>query len=104
MTLALRQNGIRHRPRPTPLHVAGALSPTAAMASKVALERDVPQRIQRLRDAAKDALGQRRRPSRDRMRALTVGPVYLKQLTDITHRPGGYNFIYLLQQNRKEIL
>jgi alcohol dehydrogenase len=44
------------------------------MASKVALERDVPLRVQRLRDAARDALRERRRPTRERMRALTVGP------------------------------
>jgi alcohol dehydrogenase len=70
----LRQDGIHHRPRPAALHVAGALTPTAAMASKVALQRDVPQRVQRLRDALKDAFEQRRRPTRERMRALTVGP------------------------------
>jgi alcohol dehydrogenase len=70
----LRRNGIRHRPRPAALHIAGAFGPTAAMASKVALERDVPLRVRRLRDAARDAFEQRRRPTRERMRALTVGP------------------------------
>jgi alcohol dehydrogenase len=70
----LRPDGIRHRPRPAALHIAGALTPTAAMASKVALERDVPQRVQRLHEALRDAFEQRRRPTRERMRALTVGP------------------------------
>jgi alcohol dehydrogenase len=69
-----RQNGIRHRPRPVAVHVAGVLTPTAAMASKVAFERDVPQRVQRLREALRDAFEQRRRPTRERMRALKVGP------------------------------
>ena len=71
---ASSHNGIRHRPRPTPLHAAGLLTPTAAMFSKVALERDAALRARRLRHAIRDAYEQRRRPTRERMRALTVGP------------------------------
>jgi alcohol dehydrogenase len=44
------------------------------MFSKVALERDAGLRMRRLRDAMRDAFEQRRRPTRERMRALTVGP------------------------------
>ncbi len=74
MMSAFSPNGIRHHPRPTPLHAAGLLTPTAAMFSKVALERDAALRLRRLRDAVRDGIEQRRRPTRERMRALAVGP------------------------------
>lgn len=61
-----------HRPHGAVRHAAGLLSPTAAMFSKVALERQAGLRLQRLRAAAVDRAAQRRRPTRERMRALTV--------------------------------
>jgi alcohol dehydrogenase len=64
----------RHRPRPPLLHVAGLLTPTAGMFSKLALERQAGMRVGRLRDAARDHRRQRRNPTRPTMRALTVGP------------------------------
>lgn len=63
-----------HRPRPAPLHIAGLATPLAATFSKLALERDAGLRLRRLRQAALDGIRQRRRPSRRKMRALTVGP------------------------------
>jgi alcohol dehydrogenase len=63
----------RYRPRPGALHAAGLLTPTAGMFSKVALERDAGLRLRRLREAAQDRRRQKRRPSRPRMRALSVG-------------------------------
>ncbi len=50
------------------------MTPLAAMFSKLALERQAGLRARRLREAATDKLRQRRRPTRQRMRALTVGP------------------------------
>lgn len=63
-----------HRPHSVPRHVAGLLTPTAAAASRVALERAAPLRLQRLRVAATDGARERIRPRRPRMRALRVGP------------------------------
>lgn len=47
-------------------------SPTAAMFSKVALERQAGQRLRRLTEATRDRFRQRRRPTREKMRALAV--------------------------------
>jgi Alcohol dehydrogenase GroES-like domain len=64
----------RHRARGWPRHLAGALSPMALTASRVALEQQRSLRTQRLADAARDRLRQRVRPTRARMRALSVSP------------------------------
>jgi alcohol dehydrogenase len=48
------------------------LTPTAAMFSRLALERRPAMRVKRLAGAAGDRLVQRRRPTRSKMRALTV--------------------------------
>jgi alcohol dehydrogenase len=50
------------------------LTPTAAMFSRVALERQPALRLKRLTSAAGDRFMQRRRPTRPKMRALTVRP------------------------------
>jgi len=54
--------------------VRALLSPTAAAAGHVALERDVRRRLRRLEEAAADRLRERRRPSRPKMRALVASP------------------------------
>jgi alcohol dehydrogenase len=64
----------RFRPRGFLRHYAGTLSPLALTAGRVALERDADLRRQRLRQAAVDRIGQRRRPTRPRMRALRAAP------------------------------
>jgi alcohol dehydrogenase len=63
----------RHRARGTARQRATLVSPTAAMFSKVALERQAGLRLRRLSEATRDRLGQRRTPMREKMRALTVG-------------------------------
>jgi alcohol dehydrogenase len=50
------------------------VSPAAAVAARVALERNTGDRLRRLTAAARDRAGQRRRPTRARMRAIAVGP------------------------------
>jgi alcohol dehydrogenase len=62
----------RHRPRGWLRHYAGFLSPGAAAAMPVILERNRPQRLRRLIATAGDSAAQRRRPTRARMRALTA--------------------------------
>ena len=64
----------RYRPRGWLRHFAALLSPIASSAGRVALERDADLRLRRLRQAAADRIGQRRRPTRPRMRALSVAP------------------------------
>jgi alcohol dehydrogenase len=64
--------GWRYRPRGVVRHLAGLLGPGAAMAGKVALEENAGLRWQRLSAAARDRVGQRLRPTRTRMRALTA--------------------------------
>ena len=64
----------RYRPRGVIRHAAGLIGPTAAMASHVALEDNAGLRARRLAEAARDRVGQRLRPSRARMRALTALP------------------------------
>ncbi|HSD77343.1 MAG TPA: alcohol dehydrogenase catalytic domain-containing protein, partial [Solirubrobacteraceae bacterium] len=53
---------------------AATLSPMAAAASRVALERDAGLRARRLRAAAGDRVRQRLHPTRPRMRALVAAP------------------------------
>src|SRR5215218_7700354 len=64
----------RHRPRGRLRHLAATLSPVGATAGMVAMERDAGLRMRRLREAARDGVRQRLRPSRPRMRALLVAP------------------------------
>jgi alcohol dehydrogenase len=63
-----------HRPRGWVRHLTGTLSPIAVTASRVALEHQQTLRRRRLADAARDRLQQRRHPTRQRMRALTISP------------------------------
>jgi alcohol dehydrogenase len=63
-----------HRPRGVVHHLAGLCAPVAVPLGKVAFERDAALRIRRLRDAARDGIQERRRPTRQRMRALSVAP------------------------------
>ncbi|MBV9050263.1 MAG: alcohol dehydrogenase catalytic domain-containing protein [Solirubrobacterales bacterium] len=63
-----------HRSRGWARHLAGTLSPIALTASRVALESHRGLRAHRLLDAAGDRLRERGRPTRDRMRALSVSP------------------------------
>ncbi|HYH33449.1 MAG TPA: alcohol dehydrogenase catalytic domain-containing protein [Pseudonocardia sp.] len=65
---------VRHRARGWTGHARAMLTPMSGVAGSVALERQAPQRVRRLVDAAGDRLAQRRRPTRARMRALTAGP------------------------------
>ena len=66
------------RPRPRPRgwlrHYAGFLTPDAAAAMPVLLERDRVQRLRRVGRALGDGAGQRVRRTRPRMRALRVAP------------------------------
>lgn len=66
----------RNRPRPRgPLrHYAGFLSPSAAAAPPLLLERNRVQRLRRLAGTVGDTLAQRRRPIRPRMRVLAAAP------------------------------
>jgi alcohol dehydrogenase len=63
-----------HRPRGWVRHVAKTMSPAAAVAGRVAMERQVDLRVERLKAAAADRVRQRRHPTRPRMRALTLAP------------------------------
>jgi alcohol dehydrogenase len=64
----------RQRPRGWLRHYAGFLTPTAAAAMPVLLERDSKQRLSRLTATIGDRASQRRQPTRPRMRALQVTP------------------------------
>lgn len=64
----------RHRPRGWARHLAGTLSPIALTASQVAMEHQQEQRARRLAASARDRVRQRLRPTRPRMRALSVRP------------------------------
>lgn len=63
-----------HKPRGWLRQTAGAMSPMAAAAGKVAVERQVGLRMRRLRAATGDRLRQRRQPTRPKMRALSLAP------------------------------
>jgi alcohol dehydrogenase len=67
-------NAERHRPYGRLRNLAQGLTPVAITASSVSFERDRELRTRRLRAAARDALAERRRPSRAKMRALRVAP------------------------------
>jgi alcohol dehydrogenase len=69
-----RTRPTQHRPRGRVRHLAAVLNPTAAVAGRVALERDADVRLRRLAAAARDGATQRLRPTRPRMRALTAAP------------------------------
>jgi alcohol dehydrogenase len=64
----------RRRARGWLRHYGGFLSPGAAAAMPVILERNRPQRLRRLLTTAGDSAVQRGRPTRPRMRALTAAP------------------------------
>ena len=64
----------RHRPRGALRHYAGFLTPNAAAAMPVLLERDRERRLGRLGAAIGDRVNQRRKPTRPRMRALQAAP------------------------------
>ncbi|HWX43987.1 MAG TPA: alcohol dehydrogenase catalytic domain-containing protein [Solirubrobacteraceae bacterium] len=66
--------GCRRRPRGSLRHYAGFLSPSAAAAMPLLLERDRAARLRRLVATVGDRAAQRRRPTRPRMRALTAAP------------------------------
>ncbi len=66
--------GAGHRPRGWLRHYAGFLSPNAAAAMPVLLERGREQRLRRLLATAGDSVTQRRRSTRPKMRALTAAP------------------------------
>jgi alcohol dehydrogenase len=55
-------------------HYSGFLSPNAAAAMPLILERNRPQRLRRAAATIGDGATQRRRPTRPRMRALTAAP------------------------------
>src|SRR5690349_11436971 len=62
-----------HRPWGLAGHLAAVLASSAARAAgTIALERAASLRRQRLRDAIRDRVRQRRHPTRPRMRALTA--------------------------------
>jgi alcohol dehydrogenase len=63
-----------HHPRGRLRQTLGLLSPTAATAARIALERDLEMRVRRIAQAAADGIEQRVRPSRSRMRALVAAP------------------------------
>jgi alcohol dehydrogenase len=63
-----------HRPRGWARHLAAVANPTAAVAGRVAMERDADLRLRRLRAAARDRAVQRVRPTRPTMRALSAAP------------------------------
>jgi alcohol dehydrogenase len=70
----VRRSRRRPRPRGWLRHYAGLLSPDAAAAAPVVLERDGAERLRRLTATATDGARQRVRPTRERMRALVATP------------------------------
>jgi alcohol dehydrogenase len=64
----------RHKPYGRLRNLAQGLSPVGAIAGSVSFERDRELRIARLKAAARDRLAERRRPTRPKMRALSVAP------------------------------
>ena len=64
----------RHRPHGWLRHYAGFLTPNAAAATPVLLERDRAQRLRRVGAAVGDRASQRFRATRPRMRALQAAP------------------------------
>ena len=74
MRRAAKPGARRQRPRGWARHYAGFLTPNAAAALPVLLERDGAQRLRRLAAGLADGTAQRVRPTRPRMRALQVLP------------------------------
>lgn len=68
------ERGHRNRPRGWLRHYAGMLTPDAAAAAPVVLERDNGRRLGRLASAVSDSAAQRVRSTRPRMRALVASP------------------------------
>jgi alcohol dehydrogenase len=76
--------GLPHnRPRGWVRHYAGFLTPNAAAAMPVLLERDREQRLRHLGAAIGDSTAQRLRRTRPRMRALRVAPGARLQWKDV---------------------
>jgi alcohol dehydrogenase len=75
------------RPRGWPRHAAALAAPVAAAAGGVALERDAGPRARRLAAAARDRAGQRLRPTRPRMRALSAAPGARMRWRDVPAPP-----------------
>ncbi|RZS40732.1 alcohol dehydrogenase [Herbihabitans rhizosphaerae] len=65
---------IRHRPRGIVRQAAGLLTPGAMAAGRLALERDAGARLSRLTDEVRDAVRERRHPTREKMRSLRLTP------------------------------
>jgi len=63
-----------HRARGTLRNLVACASPVATTATGAALERDADLRLRRAREALRDRIAQRRRPTRERMRALRLRP------------------------------
>jgi len=63
-----------HRPRGTFRNLVAGATPAAAMFMKAAFERDADGRLRRAREALADRRHQRRHPTRQRMRALSLRP------------------------------
>ncbi|MFL5887030.1 MAG: alcohol dehydrogenase catalytic domain-containing protein [Thermoleophilaceae bacterium] len=63
-----------HRPAGWARSYARLFSPAAIVASQSVVDRDADLRVRRLSAAASDRIGQRMRPTRRRMRALTLSP------------------------------
>jgi alcohol dehydrogenase len=63
---------IRYRPRGLPRRLATLASPAGLVAGQLAAERGVALRRERLLDAARNTIAQRRRPTRPTMRALII--------------------------------
>lgn len=80
----------RHRPRGRLRQLGAAVSPIALTAAKVALEQQPGLRGRRLLAAAQDRLGERRRPTRRRMRALSLsaGARFRWQSVSVPPDPG----------------
>jgi len=64
----------RHRPRGWARHVAGLLTHRTVVASRMALERGSDTRLNRFAASAADAICERIRPTRPRMRTLIASP------------------------------
>jgi alcohol dehydrogenase len=74
MAKAESSSTVRYRPSGRLRRAYRLMSPAAATAGRIALERDARSRLWRLTDAVLDRVVERRRPTRERMRALTAGP------------------------------
>lgn len=72
-----------HRPAGRARQAGSLLTPTATLFTRVALERQAGLRLKRAASAAGDRFVQRRRPTRPKMRALTLGAGARLQWRDV---------------------